>query len=197
MLCPTTHPSPDSLQGLSVLLKVPYDVQANTLCLLGDAITLLKSIRRLVQTLRIVQQQCSLTNTHTHIQEQDSQTRRHTANIAIHTYCSPGFFVEKYLVFEKFVLKYFLVAASPQKFFNNEIIFNLPFFVYGCGTTSDDRGVRTEIRTARTTNGSVTKGELLSRLPCLFGHLGYGNWRASACCVFESPIMNMIDILLL
>ena len=37
---------------------------------------------------------------------------------------------------------------------------------------SDEHGVGTEDRTARTTNGRVVKGELLSQLPCLFGHLG-------------------------
>ena len=74
-----------------------------------------------------------------------------------------------------------MVAASPQKFFNNEIIFNSPLFPYERGTTSDERGVGTEIRTARTTNRRVIKGELLSQLSCIFGHLGCGKWRAGAC----------------
>ena len=42
--------------------------------------------------------------------------------------------------------------------------------------------------TARTTNGRVVKGELLSWLPFLFFYLGCGNWRADACRVFESHI---------
>ena len=39
--------------------------------------------------------------------------------------------------------------------------------------------------TARTTNGRVIKGELLSRV-FVIGQLGCGNWRASACRTFES-----------
>ena len=38
----------------------------------------------------------------------------------------------------------------------------------------------------RSTDERVIKGQLLSRLPFLFVHLECGNWRASACLVFES-----------
>ena len=92
-----------------------------------------------------------------------------------------------------------MVAAFPQKIFPNERIFNLLFLAYvskGRGTTIDEHGFRIQVRTARTTNGRVMKAELLSWLPCLFGHLGSGNWKASACHVFESPVMNTIDMLL-
>ena len=69
-----------------------------------------------------------------------------------------------------------MVAARLQKIFNNGIIFNSPFFVYGSegrGTTSDEHGVRTEVKTARTTNGSVRKGELRAPLLRLFGYYVY------------------------
>ena len=48
-----------------------------------------------------------------------------------------------------------MVDAYPRKLFDNEIILHSPLFAYGRGTT------------ARTTNGNVIKGELLSRLPFL------------------------------
>ena len=97
------------------------------------------------------------------------------------------FLVEKWFVFEKFVSKCFVVAASPQKFFNNEIIFNSPFFAYGRGTTSDEHRVRAEIRTARTTNKRIIKGELLLQLPCLFVHLGIRKMESkSMLCIRES-----------
>ena len=78
----------------------------------------------------------------------------------------------------------------------NEIIFNSLYFVYGPGLTSDEHRVRTEVRTARTTNGSIIQGELLNGY-----HVYSAIWNAEigvhAHHVFESPIINTIDMLLL
>ena len=115
-------------------------------------------------------------------------------------YCSREIFHLKLFVSKKFMLNVFCGCCFPTKIFSQQNNFRLAIFAYDSkerGATSVERRVGTEVRTARTTNERVVKGELLSWLPCLFGYLGYGNWRASACHVFNSPAMNAIDMLLL
>ena len=76
-----------------------------------------------------------------------------------------------------------MVAASPQILFNSEIIFNSSFFACGRGTTSDEHKlVGTEVRTARTTNGSYKRRVAFA----VTFHVCSPTWGVSACHVFES-----------
>ena len=56
------------------------------------------------------------------------------------------------------MLKYFVVAALPRKFYCDQIIFNSPFFAHE----------RDTIGSSRTTTGTVEKREFLSRLPHVY-----------------------------
>ena len=109
---------------------------------------------------------------------------------------SGNFSLENTLFLKKFALKIFWSCCFPTKFFNNEIIFRIAVFAYGSerrSMTGDDHRVGFEVRT---TNGRVINKEFLWRLPSLFGHLdqGHRNQRANTCRVFESPVMNAIDM---
>ena len=58
----------------------------------------------------------------------------------------------------------------------------------GHGMTSDEHWVRTKVRTARTTNGTVIKGELLLWLPYLFGNLGCENLKSKCMSCVRVPL---------
>ena len=90
-------------------------------------------------------------------------------------------FVEKYFILEKFYAK---IISWLMLTYENFLTMKL-FTTHHCLRMNAARLL--DCTTSRTTSGRVIKGQLLSGSPLLFVHLGYRNWRASACCrVFDS-----------
>ena len=90
-------------------------------------------------------------------------------------------FVEKYFILEKFHAKIILWLMLTYENFLTMKLFTT------CHCLRMNAAWLLDCTTSRTTSEIVIKGELLLRSPFLFVHLGYRNWRASACCrVFDS-----------
>ena len=91
--------------------------------------------------------------------------RQKRIHMQTQTHANANFLLKNISFLKKLVLKIFCGCCFPPKIFyrrNNSLLAIIVCGSKGHGTMSDEHKVETKVRIARTTNGRVTKGELLS-----------------------------------